>query len=103
MDPKMTIKYAADFLGVDQKNIRNKISQSSIKLNNSSNQNYFGHQEAKKIFNIKIPPKIVAFQIVKGGTGKTSLASAFATRASLLGLNVLCIDLDLYCSITRMP
>ena len=36
----------------------------------------------------------VAFQIIKGGTGKTSLASAFAIRANLYGLRVLCIDLD---------
>jgi chromosome partitioning protein len=43
----------------------------------------------------------VAFQIVKGGTGKTSLAHAVAVRANLYGARVLCIDLDQQGNLTQ--
>ncbi|RZL29097.1 MAG: ParA family protein [Sphingomonas sp.] len=43
----------------------------------------------------------IAFQIVKGGTGKTSLAYALATRASHYGVRVLAIDFDQQGNLTR--
>jgi chromosome partitioning protein len=44
---------------------------------------------------------LATLKIVKGGTGKTSIASAFAVRASLFGLKVLCIDLDQQANLTQ--
>ena len=43
---------------------------------------------------MKFDSKIIAFQIVKGGTGKTTVAREFAIRANFYGAKVLCIDLD---------
>lgn len=102
MDPKMTVKYAADFLGKDARVIQKRIKNSKLDLGRSKMPSYFGFEEAQKVFNLKIYPQIIAFQIVKGGTGKTSLASAFAVRASLFGLKVLCIDLDQQANLTQM-
>lgn len=45
--------------------------------------------------------KNLSFQIVKGGTGKTSLAYSLATRASHYGARVLAIDFDQQGNLTR--
>lgn len=41
-----------------------------------------------------IRQKILSFYNFKGGTGKTSLSFQVATHLSILGFNVLCVDLD---------
>jgi chromosome partitioning protein len=53
------------------------------------------------MFGFKFAPQVVALQIVKGGTGKTSLASSIAVRASLYGARVLCIDADQQGNLTQ--
>jgi chromosome partitioning protein len=47
------------------------------------------------------PRKNFSFQIVKGGTGKTSLSYSLAVRAYQYGARVLCIDLDQQANLTR--
>jgi len=94
MDPKMLIKEAALALNISEKEVLSRLEYLKLSFYKSSNLAYFSHSSAKDFFNIEQTPKAVAFQIVKGGTGKTSLASAFAIRANLYGLKVLCIDLD---------
>lgn len=47
-------------------------------------------------------PKLnISFQIVKGGTGKTTLSFALAVRASHYGAKILIIDLDQQSNLTR--
>jgi len=100
MNPKMTIRDAAKFLNTSHKQVNQLLLDSGLPFSNFRGNgqfvgtNYFNYSAAKHIFNIDKQPLTVAFQIVKGGTGKTSLASAFAIRANLYGLRVLCIDLD---------
>lgn len=100
MIPKMTIRDAASFLGMSENQIHKMLLEYDLPFSypqgksKAAGLSYFGYATARKIFNINKPPKAIAFQIVKGGTGKTSIASAFAVRANLYGLKVLCIDLD---------
>ena len=47
-------------------------------------------------------PRILSFQIVKGGTGKSNLSMNVAVRASLYGLKTLCIDLDQQANLTEL-
>src|ERR1700690_3413651 len=47
------------------------------------------------------PRQNISFQIVKGGTGKTSLSFALALRASHYGARVLAIDFDQQGNMTR--
>ena len=47
------------------------------------------------------PKQNISFQIVKGGTGKTSLSFALALRASHYGARVLAIDFDQQGNMTR--
>lgn len=100
MNPKMTVKDAAKFLNVSYKQIHQLLLDGDLPFSQVKNKgesfgtSYFNYSTAKHIFHVDKRPVAVAFQIVKGGTGKTSLASAFAVRANLYGMRVLCIDLD---------
>lgn len=45
--------------------------------------------------------KIITTAVIKGGTGKTTTAAAIAQAAAAEGYNVLAIDLDAQCNLTR--
>ena len=94
MQPKMTAKDAADFLNISLQAINKNLKSKDVEFKKSANRLHFGHDASRTLFNLKIDPQIIAFQIVKGGTGKTAIALNFAIRASLYGLRVLCLDLD---------
>lgn len=58
----------------------------------------------KKLFEdrgFKYPKTNISFQIVKGGTGKTSLSFSLALRANHYGARILAIDLDQQGNLTR--
>lgn len=102
MIPKMTITDAASFLSMTTQGVMKKIKNSKLPYFKTQNRVYFGHETSKQLFQISISPKILAFQIVKGGTGKSNLSLNFAIRANLYGLKVLCIDLDQQANLTTL-
>ncbi len=91
---KMTASDAANFLKVNLQAIHKQLKSKNFECQKNQNRVFFGFETAKEIFKLKFEKKVLAFQIVKGGTGKTSLAFSFAIRANLYGARVLCIDLD---------
>ncbi len=94
MNPKMTAMDAARALGQSEAWVHLKLQEYALSYSKSQNQIYFGARSAQRIFQYHFDPKVIAFQIVKGGTGKTSLVYEVAVRASLYGAKVLCIDMD---------
>jgi chromosome partitioning protein len=94
MNPKMTSKDAADFLGMSARKLYKRLLETELPYSKANGTIYFGYPTARQLFQLAPKPKAISFQIVKGGTGKTSLACAVAIRANLYGLRVLCIDLD---------
>jgi len=94
MHPKMTAKDAAEFSRISVQAIHQLLKKQNLPFEKSQNRVYFGHETARALFQLPFSFKIVTFQIVKGGTGKTSTAFNFAIRANLYGARVLCVDLD---------
>lgn len=101
LNSKMTASEAAQFLGATVQYIHKQLRQKNLLSFKSQNRVYFGHETAKDLLKIQFKPRTIAFQIVKGGTGKTSLAHSFAIRANLYGARVLCIDLDQQGNLTQ--
>lgn len=94
MNPKMLAADMAQFRGISLQGIHKQLKSNNFKTEKSQNRVFFGHETSRELLQIPYKNKIVAIQIVKGGTGKSSLAHAVAVRASLYGARVLCIDLD---------
>jgi len=94
IDIKITASDAANFLGVTLQYIHKQLKQKNLLSCKNQNRVYFGHETARELFKIHFNKKIISFQIVKGGTGKTSITHSVALRANLYGARVLCIDID---------
>jgi len=94
MEPKMLATDIANFLNVTVQAVHNQIKRKNLSFKKSSNRIYFPHETSRKILDLKLTPKVITFQIVKGGTGKTAICHSVAVRASLYGAKTLCIDLD---------
>lgn len=101
MEPKMLTGDASHFLNVTHQAILKKLKSKNLLSSKIGKNVYFGYSAAKEIFGFKFKHKVIAFQIVKGGVGKTALTHSIATRASLYGAKVLCIDLDQQANLTK--
>jgi len=90
----MPATVAAELLGVSIQAIHKQLKSLDIKCPKIGNKSYITHSIAQKLFNLSFNKKKVAFQIVKGGTGKTTAMHNVSCAASLYGAKVLAIDLD---------
>ncbi|MBL4705232.1 MAG: ParA family protein [Flavobacteriales bacterium] len=98
----MTVPEAANFLNITSQAIVKKLKSKNLDFEKVQNRIYFGYNSSKKIFDLKTKPVVIATQIVKGGTGKSSITMNLAIRANLYGLKVLCIDLDQQANLTEL-
>ena len=101
IDTKMTAFEAAQFLGVTLQSIHKQLKHKNLTSYKNQNRVYFGHETSRELFKIEFIKKIISFQIVKGGTGKTSITHSFALKANLYGARVLCIDIDQQGNLTQ--
>lgn len=101
INPKITVVEISKFMGITPQGAHQQIKTREIKYYRTGNVNYLKHEEAKQFFNFKIKPTVIAFELVKGGVGKTSLSFHCAVRASLYGLKCAMIDLDQQANLTR--
>jgi len=101
MDPKMLVTDAAEVMGSTVQALHNQIKRKNLPHLKSKNRVYFSYETAKQLFEIKFDPQVLSFQIVKGGTGKTSLCLGLGIRATLYGAKTLLIDLDQQGNLTK--
>jgi chromosome partitioning protein len=104
-DYQFNIKQISELLGISRAAIYQLEKSSAIKgqevVSGSSTKKMFSWDDigviVDRIKNKPLKPKenkIKVFANLKGGVGKSSLASQFAMRASAMGLKTLLIDLD---------
>tara|TARA_B100000586_G_scaffold17630_1_gene11775 strand:+ start:410 stop:1330 length:921 start_codon:yes stop_codon:yes gene_type:complete len=101
MEPKILITDIADFFNISVQAVHQKIKKNNLDCKRIQNKLYLSHSDSKKIINFEFNKKIFAFQIVKGGVGKTTLLHSIATKISLLGAKTLLIDLDQQANLTQ--
>ena len=101
MEPKMLLSEAAETLNVTSQALHNQLKRKNLQSSKSRNRVYFGHTTSKELLGLHFEPQIMSFQIVKGGTGKTSLCLAVGIRACLYGAKTLLIDLDQQGNLTK--
>lgn len=94
MEPRMDSYYAGSIVGYTRNTINKIINQYTIPVDKVNNKNYINFLGAKEIFTVTHVNKVICFQIVKGGTGKTLCAVNMAAASTLMGLKTLVIDID---------
>lgn len=92
--PKLAATYIAELLGITLQGLHKQLKTLNIQCPKIANKSYITHSIARKLFNLPFDRKKIAFQIVKGGTGKTTTLHNISCAASLYGARVLVIDLD---------
>src|SRR5690606_10853615 len=98
--PKMSINKAAEFLGVSVQAVHRKLKAKKIICPKIGNKSFITHSVARQLFEFNLEKKIIAFQIVKGGTGKTTCVHNVASCANAFGAKVLLIDIDPQANLT---
>ena len=114
------LKSAAALLGVSENTLRTTLAESGIEVRRANHDNpnapavrlfdlptifqIAEYRRAKKL--TKGPegkkPIVIAIEIIKGGTGKTTTAAEVAVQLQLQGLKVLGIDIDIQANFTQL-
>lgn len=114
------LKSAAALLGVSENTLRTTLAESGIEVRRANHDNpnapavrlfdlptifqIADYRRAKKL--TKGPegkkPIVIAIEIIKGGTGKTTTAAEVAVQLQLQGLKVLGIDIDIQANFTQL-
>lgn len=92
--PKMSIASAANFLQVTPPGVHQKLKAKNLVCPKKGNKLFLTNKQAKELFELKFKPKTITCQIVKGGTGKTTVVQNIACCAVTYGARVLLVDLD---------
>lgn len=92
--PKMSINKAAEFLEISVQAVHKKLKSKELVCPKIGNKAFITHKIARSLFGIKFKPMVIAGQIVKGGTGKTTAIDNIACCANSYGARVLLIDID---------
>lgn len=92
--PKMSLTRASEFLEISTQAIHKQLKSKNIICDKLGNKSYLTHKKARSFFNIDFKPKVIAGQIVKGGTGKTTIIEHISSCINTYGARVLKIDAD---------
>lgn len=98
--PKMPVTFIAEILDTSLQAVHKQLKHLGIPILKAGQKGYITHLGARKFFKIPFEPKKIAFQIVKGGTGKTTALHNISCAASIYGAKILVVDLDPQANLT---
>jgi chromosome partitioning protein len=101
---KLTPNELTPLLNVSLQGLHKTLKTNSIETTREGRKIFISSSEVRRLLQLRgfvYPNANISFQIVKGGTGKTSLAFSLAVRASQYGARVLAIDFDQQANLTR--
>lgn len=91
-------------LSVTPQGMHHLIKSMEIETQLKKNKKYINPSEVRRLLQSRgyeYKKEVIAFSVVKGGVGKTSLSHSFAIRASQYGAKVLVIDIDQQANLTQ--
>jgi len=100
----LTPNELAEIFDVSIQGVYKILKANNIETNNVKKRRFIPALEVRRLLidrGFTYQKKNISFQIVKGGTGKTSLAFSLSIRASQYGVKVLVIDFDQQSNLTR--
>lgn len=92
--PKMAVPYFTELLGITLQGVHKQFKTYNVSCPKIGSKAYITGTIARNLFKFNFDKKKIAFQIVKGGTGKTTAIHNISCAASLYGAKILLIDLD---------
>lgn len=90
----MAVTYFTELLGITLQGVHKQFRTNNVSCPKLGQKAYINGTVARNLFKFKFEKKKIAFQIVKGGTGKTTAIHNISCAASLYGARILLIDLD---------
>lgn len=93
-EPKLPISIVAEFLGITKQALHKQLANKGLKAPILGNKAYINHTIARQLFNISFKKTVIAGEIVKGGTGKTTTIDHISCCSNAFGAKVLVIDTD---------
>ena len=100
MSPIFTIKEASQVLDISVQSIYKRVNSKGLTIPKKGKYSTIDHHLARELLGLAFKKTVASFQIVKGGTGKSTLCALTSIRASLYGAKVLAIDLDQQANLT---
>jgi chromosome partitioning protein len=94
----------AELCGITSQAVLMSANKSGIRVDRWTNKTIFTPSSTREFLTrrgVLYPKNILSFQMLKGGSTKTSSAFNLAVRLNHYGAKVLCIDLDMQGNLTR--
>lgn len=92
--PKLSISTIASFLDISVQGVHKKLKEMGIHPPKMGNKLYLTHHLSRQLLDLSFNRKVIAGQIVKGGTGKTTSIDTIGSCANAYGARVLKLDAD---------
>lgn len=94
VEPKISVASASELWGISMQGVHKQLKSKGLTARKHGSKAYLTFTEARATWNYPFKRVIIASQIVKGGTGKTSSIVNIGSFLNSIGARVLKIDLD---------